>query len=162
MKLPSNMMCNMKSMDVTGFRFKATSESETHSNVAQCWRCTLVPISTFLVWETTEIPPRWKFALWEVLISKYTVATCYFQLPISNFKRTGLDWIVERGDLQDFNISSTPSFCGLDILQLQFDHSRDFSLPSTCMRWPLIPSNGVTGLGNASLRRTLFSGFLQA
>ena len=54
---------------------------------------------------------------------EFILVAYYFQLSSSNFKSTGFDWVVGRRDLQGFNIASTSSFCGLDILQLQFHHS---------------------------------------
>ena len=54
---------------------------------------------------------------------EFILVAYYFQLSSSNFKSTGFDWAVGRRDLQGFNIASTSSFCGLDILQLQFHHS---------------------------------------
>lgn len=61
---------------------------------------------------------RYSSVRWEFILVAY-----YFQLSSSNFKSTGFDWVVGRRDLQGFNIASTSSFCGLDILQLQFHHS---------------------------------------
>ena len=54
---------------------------------------------------------------------EFILVAYYFQLSSSNFKSTGFDWVVGRRDLQGFNIASTSSFCGLDILQLQFHPS---------------------------------------
>ena len=61
---------------------------------------------------------RYSSVRWEFILVAY-----YFQLSSSNFKSTGFDWVLGRRDLQGFNIASTSSFCGLDILQLQFHHS---------------------------------------
>ena len=61
---------------------------------------------------------RYSSVRWEFILVAY-----YFQLSSSNLESTGFDWVVGRRDLQGFNIASTSSFCGLDILQLQFHHS---------------------------------------